>query len=616
MTAAELAPEWTRDDLTAYADRLLEAALAHASEGGARIEFPGAEGGYGHDVDGLEGFARTFLLAGFRIAGERGHGVDRLIDFCTRAIARGVDPEASDRWVRPDEHGQAKVEAASIALILDMTREWIWDRLDAVTQGRVVDYLAPVVGDTTYPRNNWLWFRIVVETFLRSVGGPWSQEDIDADLALNDEFARDGGWYSDGDGRAYDHYVGWAMHLYPILWARMRGADELAGDRPGRDRRKLGAYLADAVHLVGGDGGPLIQGRSLIYRFAAAAPFWAGAIAGVDEVPLGELRRAGARIVQHFADRGVPGPDGVLTMGWFDEWRQMAQSYSGTGSPYWAAKGLLGIALPADHPVWAAPAEPLPIERGDTLRALPVPGWIVSGTAADGVVRVVNHGTDHALPGTVVGDSPLYARLGYSTAASPLLDDAAWTDPLEQSVALVDGSGRATHRAAMTLRAARVDDGVGVAASSWDAHTIDPVAGARNHGSGVAGEAEVVAPVTVVSLVRGAHEVRLARVGAAPDGWCLRFGGWAAAGDGAPATALRLAGGADAVVVVRADASPLGPVASIPVADAAIVAGEWAAAELALGAPAGCGIAVDGDAVSVTWPDGHRSDHDLRHFLP
>jgi len=165
---------------------MLTAARRHATAGAGRIVFPGAEGGYGNAVDGLEGFARTFLLAGFRIAGARGEGVDELIEFYSRGIASGVDPHAVDRWVRMDEHAQAKVEAASIALILDLTRPWIWDRLDATTQQRVIDYLAPVVGDDTYPQTNWVWFRIVVQTFLRSVGGPWSPDDIAADLARHD----------------------------------------------------------------------------------------------------------------------------------------------------------------------------------------------------------------------------------------------------------------------------------------------------------------------------------------------------------------------------------------------------------------------------------------------
>ena len=53
---------------------------------------PGPEGGYGRAVDGLEGFARTFLLAGFRIAGERGAGLDELVDWYAAGIAAGTDP--------------------------------------------------------------------------------------------------------------------------------------------------------------------------------------------------------------------------------------------------------------------------------------------------------------------------------------------------------------------------------------------------------------------------------------------------------------------------------------------------------------------------------------------
>ena len=77
----------------------------------------------------------------------------------------------------------------------------------------------------------------------------------------------------------------------------------------------------------------------------------------------------------------------------------MRQSYSGAGSPYWAAKGMLGLALPADHRVWTAVEEPLPVEAGDTQRLIAAPGWQVNGTAADGVVRIRNHGTDHANAG-------------------------------------------------------------------------------------------------------------------------------------------------------------------------------------------------------------------------
>jgi len=628
--------DWTRDEWLAYADRLLDAARAWASSGAARITPPGEEGGYGRAVDGLEGFARTFLLAGFRLVGDQGRGLDALADFYRRGVTDGVDPDAEDRWVRMDEHAQAKVEAASIALVLDMTRPWIWDRLDTLTQRRVIDYLAPVVGDTTYPKTNWLWFRVVVQTFLRSVGGPWSAQDIEDDLALHDSLVREDGWMSDGFERSYDHYVGWALHLYPVLWARMQGAADLAAGRTAGDVAALDRFLQDAVALVGADGSPLIQGRSLIYRFAAAAPFWIGAIAGVPSLSLGQLRHAANRVVGHFAEHGAPDSDDLLSMGWHHEWRGLAQSYSGPGSPYWAVKGLIGISLPADHPVWAAPAVPLPVESADTLATVRSAGWIISGTHDDGIVRIVNHGTDHAAEGSLVGDSPLYARIGYSTATSPLVDQAGWEQPLEQSVAIVDAAGRATHRAAMTLLDVRIQDDehgrLGIAASTSRAHWLAPRAAVHRHGSGIDGDVEVAARLTVHSLVRGPWELRLARADALAStaaGLVLRVGGWPLAGD-APATNVSgleavvtsgplrsgirsVLGDGTASTVSRRDASPLGSDAVVPYLDHPVAAGEWVIALVELsGAPAATGHDVsvslgehDGTTTATaTWPDG------------
>ena len=144
--------------------------------------------------------------------------------------------------MRPEEHGQAKVEAASLALILDLTRPWLWDSLDAGRAG--ARRRLPLVRSSATAATRattGCGSAIVVETFLRSVGGPWSAEDLEEDLALHESFARADGWFSDGDQRSYDHYVGWALHLYPVLWARMQGADGRARrGRPGTSRASTG----------------------------------------------------------------------------------------------------------------------------------------------------------------------------------------------------------------------------------------------------------------------------------------------------------------------------------------------------------------------------------------
>lgn len=632
----------TRTHLVAMADRMLAAVRPFASPGHALITLPGAPGGFGRAVDGLEGFARTFLLAGFRIAGDpHSDASQRLADWYAAGIAAGTDPAAPDRWVRLTEHGQAKVEAASIALILDLTRPWIWDTLSRPVRERVIAYLAPAVGDDTYPQINWVWFRLVVQTFLRSVGGPFSLDEMAADLRTHDGFARDGGWLADGSQRSFDHYVGWALHLYPALWARMAGADDLAADRRERDRAALDLFLRDLITLVGADGSPLIQGRSLIYRFAAAAPFWVGALSDVPSIPLGQLRYAATAVLGHFTDHGVPDPDGLLTMGWHGPWRRLAQSYSGPGSPYWAAKGMLGLALPPDHPVWTAPDVALPVQEHDTLRAMPAPGWLVSGTRADGIVRVVNHGTDHSVEGSAAADSPLYARLGYSTATSPVLDESGWSDPVDQSVVLVDAQGRTTHRTGMRTLTVRLENGggLGIAASQSPVHWVRTVPGPPDHGEGRRGDATPAGAITVVSLVRGPWELRLSRVDSlagavTADAVRLRVGGWPVAGDAVTADVsggsvamartgrLRsrltaVLGDGTAHVTEHRDASPLGATVLVPFIDHGVRVGTWVATlvELSGDEPPShqlpCRVATDAGTVRVDWPDGVSTHTDV-----
>ena len=376
-----------------------------------------------------------------------------------------------------------------------------------------------------YPPINWVWFQIVVETFLAGVGGRSSAEDIEAGLAVHDSLYRGHGWFADGPERAYDHYVGWAFHVYPQLWAMMAPEDPRVRARGTLDGDRLADYLDDAVHLVGANGSPLIQGRSLIYRFAAAAPFWVGELSGHTRLSPGTSRRAASGMLDYFARNGAINEHGLLSIGWHGEFSGMKQSYSGAGSPYWAAKGMLGLALPAGHRVWTAVEEALPVERGDTHRLIAAPGWQVNGTQADGVVRITNHGTDHARQGDRLADSALYARLGYSTHSFP---DLA-SESLDNAVVLVDDAGRLTHRTGFETHGLTASGDTLEGSSGGPVNWIAiPRTTGPDHGGGVAGHVTPGPEVTVTSVTRGSVEVRIVRLRGMAD--CpparLRIGGW------------------------------------------------------------------------------------------
>ncbi|MFJ3669011.1 DUF2264 domain-containing protein [Streptomyces sp. NPDC090106] len=546
---------YTRAHWEAAADALLAATEPYATDDGALYRFPGTHTSWSGPLsDGLEGYARTLLLAAFR--------QDETV---LQRYAEGLAAGVSGVWPRVEDRGQPLVEAASIALALRLTRPLLWDRLEDGVRQRAAAWLGDALTAEAWPCN-WELFPVTVGGFLQEIGHEpaASAKAVERGLERIETWYVGGGWYTDGDGRKFDYYNGWAMHLYPVLHAWLaagrptaaggaRGSadgplDSVYGDR-------LEAHLADYARLFGGDGAPLLQGRSLTYRFATAAPLWLGALTGRTPLPPGETRRLASGALRYFLDRGAVGADGLLTLGWHGPDEALLQGYSGPASPYWASKGFIGLLLPPDHPVWTAPEEPSPAERADAVAPIDAPNWLLQSTGSDGVVRLHNHGSED------VRYDPYYTRLAYSTVTAP-------STSYDNSV-IVGGAGG---------RSGIEPLGVG---EGWAASRHLVGSGSGDVGAG-AGEGEAGGGVRVTSLVlaEGAVEVRAHLVAGAAPGTEVRVTGWDA-GDGTRAELLPLLGlSADAtgvtgegptlfVALVRltgdAEPRPLGGLASVDV---------------------------------------------------
>ncbi|MDX2935113.1 DUF2264 domain-containing protein [Streptomyces ipomoeae] len=493
---------WTRAHWEAMADRLLDGLLPYASPTFAQYRLPGPPSHSGPWSDGLEGYARSFLLAAFRIAGSQGRVNPTLVERYVAGLGAGTDPSHPEHWPPITDRAQPMVEAASIAIGLHESRPWLWDRLDDAVRQRVVEWLGGFVGAHVND-SNWRLFQVITEEFLASVGAPHSRAEIDAGLARLEDWYRGGGWYTDGDGRKFDYYNGWALHLYPVLWERIAGSRADAATVT-RHRARLREFLAVHQHFFGADGAPVHQGRSLTYRFATTAPLWAGALADATPLPPGLTRRLASGALKHFAERGVPDERGLLTLGWYRPYLPVTQRYSGPASPYWASKAFLGLLLPEDHPVWTAPEEAAPVDTADVTLALPAPGWLLHSTAADGLVRLVNHGSDRLPPAPASAeDSPHYAKFAYSSGTAPETP----TGP-DNHLALLGPDGTPSPRG--RIHPLGVE---GRRAASWHE--------ALGH------------RIETVSVVHGPWEARVHRLDV-PPGTRVREGGWAVADDAAP----------------------------------------------------------------------------------
>lgn len=491
---------WTRAHWEASADQLLAGAAAHASPAGARVRFPGARAQ--DATDELEGFARAFLLGALRLAGADGQDPLGLAGRYARALEAGTSPGDPEAWPLIGHHDQVLVEATAVAVGLHWSRPWLWDRLPERTRAQVVDWLSGARGKWCAD-NNHVLFGATVQAFLASVGADHDRAAIDGALARIDEWYAGDGWYSDGVGRRFDHYNGWTFHLYPFFIEQLLSG--LRGDAPGTSpsfdlyRSRLRMFLDDYQHLFDASGSPVLQGRSLIYRWGMVAPFWMGEIQGVSPLPPGRTRRLASGMLSGFVDAGVL-DDGVLDLGWKRPAPDLLQSYNSPGSPLWASKGFMGLLLAPQHPVWHDVEEPLPIERSDVLRPLSGPEWLVVGRRSDGVVRLLNHGSD----GHPRRADPLYRRLAYSSATVPVrfngFDD--------NTVAVGPRDMPSLHRG---LLAGVVHREGAASRFRLDAQSRDVV-------------------VDVATLVVGDAEVRLARLRGVLD-QTVRCTGWAISAD-------------------------------------------------------------------------------------
>ncbi|MGH8876498.1 MAG: DUF2264 domain-containing protein [Stackebrandtia sp.] len=411
---------YTRAHWEAVSDDWLEQALAYASPRHALFRIPGRHAWSGPESDALEGYARSFLIAAPRIAG----GGDRLnlAERYAEGLVAGTEAGGAEAWLRgvdcvPPLRGKTQpiVEAANIALGLHLSRAQIWDRLDDRQRGPIIDWLAHHAAREAWP-NNWVLFTAIVEAFLSSVGVDTAAYRSDEKVRWVESWHLGGGWYTDGQRRNIDYYNAWVIH--PFLWAWYDMVGERDPDAAWRWRRRFADYLQTYSHLFGGNGSPVQQGRSLTYRTATLAPAWLGQIAGASTLAPGAVRRLASGTLKYFVDAGV-GADGPPSLGWRGrQYLPLTQYYSGPGSPLFAGMGFLGLALPADHPVWTATEEPQPSERGDAVVPIPGAGWLLQSTAADGLVRLLNHGSDKITPGTPDPD-PAYIKYGYSTHTAP-----------------------------------------------------------------------------------------------------------------------------------------------------------------------------------------------------
>ncbi|MBF6208853.1 DUF2264 domain-containing protein [Streptomyces gardneri] len=344
-----------RASVQLLATDLAEAVIPYFSPGGARVRLGVNTTGYDDTAAELEAFARPLwglapLAAG---GGDFTHW-----ETYRRGLASGTDPAHPEYWGRPGDRDQRIVEAAALGFALALVPEQLWDPLTGPQRDRAAAWLSSVL-DCATVENNWRFFPVLVGLGLDRVGVRYERAANVARLDWLESCALGDGWYADGlTERRRDYYVSFAMHFYGLVYAALAGERDSA--RAERMRARASAFAADFRHWFATDGAAVPFGRSLTYRFAHVSFWGALAFADVEALPWGEVKGYLLRNLRWWRDRTITTADGLLSVGYGYPQPLLAEQYNAPGSPYWAMKAFLPLALPADHALWTAPEQPAP----------------------------------------------------------------------------------------------------------------------------------------------------------------------------------------------------------------------------------------------------------------
>lgn len=395
----------TRAHYQDAADILLAGVARHSKPPYSYVSLQGRPGSFGLASDALEGFARTFLLLGFRVHSSA--GANEHIDRYREGLVAGVTPGTPNAWPEISSRHQTMVEAAAIAIALSCSKKQIWNNLSNRERSLVTAWLLGINNKDSWP-NNQILFPGVVNAFLASVDAPHETIEIEHALQRIEPMYAGNGWYTDGGHSNFDYYSAWTFHIYPGLIASMIEDN----DRVALYRSRLNEFLNTYKSFFAPNGAPVYFGRSLICRTATIAPFFMAGVLGATGMNWGELRTHVNRTFDFFARSEIlAAGDDTVVAGWIRPSLLTTQAYSGPSSAYWLSKGFIGLLLPEAHPIWTQRE----IQTDPPPSVTHAPCIAVSRSSNKSIALL----HPYAAVRDYYGDDPHYKKLIYTSSTAP-----------------------------------------------------------------------------------------------------------------------------------------------------------------------------------------------------
>jgi hypothetical protein len=281
------------------------------------------------------------------------------IELSRRAMIHATDPQSPD-YMNFTKGGQPLVDAAFLAQALLRAPDQLWKPLDEKQQADVIAALKVTRKIKPY-ESNWLLFSALVESAIWKFTGECDMAPIERALKKHEEWYLGDGTYGDGPEYHWDYYNSFVIQpaLIDVLEVCREKQSPLAKELPTVLKRAA-RYAEVQERMISPEGTFPIIGRSSAYRFGAFQSL--SQIALRKELPKAvhpaAVRTALGAVIRRMTDAsGTFDKDGWLRPGIAGYQPAVKEGYISTGSLYLCLTGLLHLGLPADDPLWTAPAK-------------------------------------------------------------------------------------------------------------------------------------------------------------------------------------------------------------------------------------------------------------------
>ncbi|MDW2800015.1 DUF2264 domain-containing protein [Clostridium boliviensis] len=423
----------TRVEMASSLLSLIRPLKQHLSSGRGFLNLSQTGVHYGSRAARMEGFARILWGLGPLFSQSSSYEEKKIQNeaaewkaIVLEGIATGTDPEHEEYWGDMADFDQRIVEATALVVMFCLNKE-MWQELPEAVRSHVYQWLNQM-NHCEMPRNNWRFFRILTNMTFRLLNLPYSKERVKEDKELIENSYVGGGWYVDGGSDKMDYYIAFAFHFYGQIYASFMKELDPVWSATLMERREV--FSRDFIYMFNNDGTSVPFGRSLTYRFAHVSFFSAFAFLGGRSLDYGVIKNLICGNLKKWFELPIMDHAGVMTVGYQYPNLIMSEHYNGCGSPYWALKAFLVLALPEDHEFWRAKPKTFTYEK---QKKLSIPHMIITHDQDETVMAYV---AGQHCPGNHGHVSEKYEkfvysnRFGFSISRGYELNDGAFDNTI------------------------------------------------------------------------------------------------------------------------------------------------------------------------------------------